>query len=94
MGLKYQQAKDVVTRDITGETLLVPVRGTMADMERIFLLNEVGAFIWRLLDGRTCLDAIQKMIINVYEVDEETAAADTRELITSLNAAGLIDEVS
>ena len=38
----YQHSPDVVARQILGETLLVPIRGELADLQRIFALNPAG----------------------------------------------------
>jgi hypothetical protein len=45
----YRKKKDLVTREIAGETLIVPTRGNLADMQRIFALNGVAGFIWQHL---------------------------------------------
>jgi hypothetical protein len=46
----YRKKKDLVTREIAGETLIVPTRGNLADMQRIFALDGVAAFIWQHLE--------------------------------------------
>jgi len=46
LGLRYRHSEDVVTRQIVGETLLVPIRGDLAGSQRLFALDAVGEFIW------------------------------------------------
>ena len=41
----YIREKDIISRDIAGETILVPIRGNLADMQCVFTLNPVGIFI-------------------------------------------------
>lgn len=41
----YRHSGDVVNRQILGDTLLVPVRGKLADLQRIFALNPVARHI-------------------------------------------------
>ena len=41
--------RSFVTREIGGETLIVPVTGHVMDLESIFVLNPVGSRIWELL---------------------------------------------
>ena len=86
----YTKRSDLVTRNISGETIIVPVEGHVGDMDSIFTLNEVGSTIWELLDGSTSLDNIVSAICDQYEVTPEESRRDVVELIDSLQAAGLI----
>ena len=38
---------------IAGETIVVPIRGQVGDLESIYNLNEVGSVIWEMTDGQT-----------------------------------------
>lgn len=86
----YKREESVVTREIIGETILVPIRGNLADMQRIFTLNEVGAYIWEKLDGKTKLDEIHKGLEETFEVENKRAKHDLDEFITDLLEAELI----
>jgi hypothetical protein len=89
-GLVYRQSPAVATREIAGEMFLVPVRGELAQLERLFALNAVGAFIWRELDGKRDLAAIQDDLVERFEVSEEEARRDLAEYVESLREASLI----
>ena len=82
--------KNLVTRSIGGETLIVPVRSGVADLECIYALNEVGSRIWELLDERTPVKKIVETICSEYDVTPEQAVRDISELLSSLEAAGLV----
>ena len=82
--------KNLVTRSIAGETLIVPVRTGIADLDYIYALNEVGSRVWELLDERRPVREIVAAISSEYEVTPEQAARDIGELLSSLEAAGLI----
>ena len=47
----YQQDPSIVSREIAGEVILVPIRNNVGDLESIYTLNETAARIWALLDG-------------------------------------------
>ena len=92
----FTKRSDLVTRNISGETIIVPVEGHVGDLDSIYTLNEAGSTIWALLDGQTSLDQIAAAISDQFEVTPERARRDVVELIDSLQAAGLIkmsDEV-
>ena len=81
--------EQVVSRTIVGETILVPIRGKLADLQRIFALDPVAEFIWRKLDGSATLGNIRDEIVDVFEVDDERAAADLLEFVDRLITEGL-----
>jgi len=89
----FKKRETIVSRFIAGETILVPIRGNLADMEKIFSLEQVGEFIWQQLDGKQDLSDICIRIADVFDVDQETAEADLDAFITELQAADLIVEV-
>ena len=88
----YRQRPDIVTREIIGETLLVPVRGEIANMQRIFSLSEVGAHIWKNLDGEHSEEAIADSVSQCFDIDQASATADCRQFIGELREANLLEE--
>jgi hypothetical protein len=86
----YKRDETVVTRDIVGEMILVPIRGKLADMQRIFTLNDVGAYIWSSLDGERSLGEICEDLRLDFDVKKEQAQRDMSEFIGELLEADLI----
>jgi hypothetical protein len=89
----YRPASDVVTRRVGDESVIVPVRSHVADLDAVITLNPVGARIWELLDGRRNLEAIAGTICEEYEVELETARADVDEFIRGLEETKLVERV-
>ena len=87
---KFCRDEAVVTRDIVGETILVPIRGKLADMQRIFTLNDVGAFVWANLDGERSLGEICEDLRTEFDVHKEQAEKDLGDFISDLLEAELI----
>ena len=46
----YCKAGDLVTRSIATETIIVPVRAHVVDLESIYSMDQVGSLIWQLID--------------------------------------------
>jgi hypothetical protein len=88
----YVKKNDCVTRQIAGETIIVPIRGQVGDLESIYLLNGVGTRTWELIDGRRGVAEIGGEISKEkeYEVPQEEASGDMADFLTSLEKAGLI----
>jgi hypothetical protein len=85
---------NLMTRNIAGETLIVPIRNRVGDLSSIYTLNEVGARVWQLVDAQTPVARIVQVITSEYEVSEEEAAADIVELLQDWEAAGLVRAVA
>ena len=81
---------DCVARDIAGETVIVPVRDNVGDLDSIYTLNDMGATIWRMIDGRTTVAEIVAAVCAAYDVAANEAAKDVADFLDSLEAAGLI----
>jgi len=90
LAARYTASADLVTRKVAGETLIVPIRGQVGDLEAIFTLNEVGSLIWSLLDGRHTGAEMAAAVADEYDVDPAAARADTLEFLRGLAEAGLI----
>lgn len=82
---------EFVAREIAGETIIVPIRGQVGDLEAIYNLNAAGSLIWELIDGQTAAGRIVDAVCAEFEVTPEKAREDTLELLGGLEAAGLIE---
>ena len=89
----FVASENIVTRKVAGETILVPISGNLANMQRLFTVNEIGELIWQQLDGKRTLDAIRQELMDAYEVDEVRLEADIREFIEKMYRDGLIEKV-
>jgi len=85
--------RSFVTRQIAGETLIMPVAGRVVDLESIFVLNEVASRIWQLVGSPTTADRIAEVVAREFDVSAERAAGDVAEFLGALDARGLIGHV-
>ena len=86
-GLKsvLSHSPSVVTRKTGSEYVLVPIANNIADMNSVFTLNETGAFIWELIDGKRDVKEIITELTKEYDIDITTAAADVMTFIEKMN---------
>jgi hypothetical protein len=89
----YKRNERIVSRKIADEILLVPVRGHLADMQRLFSLNPVAEHIWEQLDGEKSIEGIRCSVLDKYDVESDQADVDIAEFIDKLLDADLIVEV-
>lgn len=88
----YQRSDSLVTRDLAGEKIIVPVRGKVGDLNSIYTLNSVANSIWFLLDGQRTVDEIVKCLQGEYDVEPAILANDVCRLLEELNQEGLISK--
>jgi hypothetical protein len=86
----YNRDPNVVSREVAGERILVPIRKQTTGTAAIYVLNETGAHIWSLLDGHHSLAEIRDSLAAEYEVEPGTAQADLMEIVAQLQELGVI----
>lgn len=82
-------ATDIVQRTIAGEQILVPVRSGAAQIDFLFTSNDVGTFIFGLLDGRRDARTIARLLSEEFDIAEERAHADVLDFLEALCEARL-----
>ena len=87
---RCSRTEGVVVRSIAGETLLVPTSGELAQLQRLFVLDEVGEFVWEQLEETADLAAVVQRVTEEFDVSLEVAAADLDEFVAALTDAGLV----
>jgi len=93
-GKIFKKKNEIVSREIAGETILVPISGKLADMQRIFSLNPVAEYIWNRLNGERNLQEISDSILSVFDMEKEQVDADVQEFIAELLKEDLITGVN
>ena len=86
----FVKENDLVTRDVAGEKIIVPIKGHVGDLEGVFTLNELGVMIWQLINGQTTARELVEAVQNEYDVEAQEAEKDVVDFLRSLEDAGLI----
>lgn len=81
-----------VLRNVVDEFIVMPTGSNIAKFEGSVVLNEVSAFIYKQLENPMSRDDLLIAILNEYDVDEATAAADLDELLEKLSDMGVLEK--
>ncbi len=82
--------KELVKREVAGETILVPIGRTVYDSNGLFILNELGGFLWdRLAEAESEAELIQA-VLEAYEVTEDVAARDISRFLDKLREMDIL----
>ena len=85
---RYHKDPAMIFRQIGGESLLVPIFHHAANMDSIYVLNEVGSRIWELIDGEKPVREIRDIIVQEFEVTPQEAENDLLDFLQQLQAIG------
>ena len=78
-------------RDIAGDIVIVPVGETALSYNGMITTTATGAAIWQALETDCDRETIIRKLLDRFDVDYDTAAADTDEFITRLRSLGLLE---
>lgn len=81
---------DFVFRKIIEETILVPIHMDVAEMDCIYTLNEVGAFLWQQLETPLSFPQLQQSMLDEYDVVPTLLAADLKIFLDEMQTIGAI----
>ena len=87
------KAKDgFVLRNIVGEYVLMPTGDNINQFNGTVLFNEQAAFLWERLKNPVSRDDLLTALLDVYAVDESTAARDLDNVLEKMKTLSLIRE--
>ena len=81
---KYYRNPDFIFRNVAGEAVLIPLMKNVADLEAIFTLNEVGAFLWNHMEDPITLDSLKIILMDEFDVDLDVAEDDLCHFLSEL----------
>ena len=90
----YRRSTTVVSRRISGETLVVPIRGKVGDLASIYSFNEAGSVLWTALEQPRSLESLASALCQSFEVERDDARRDADAFVREMQAAGLLSAVS
>jgi hypothetical protein len=89
----YARNPDYIFRKIVDELVLVPVHRDLSDMDCIYTLNDVGAFVWQSLAKPLTRTGLQEAVLAEYQADPVVIAADLDAFLNEMTAIGAICKV-
>ena len=72
-------SNEYIIRDIAGEYIIVPVGQVALDFQGLITVNEIGVYIWELLQKKEIT-----FILNEYDVSQTVAKQDLIDFLNQL----------
>lgn len=88
--VRFQRTEAFVARAIAGETVLVPIRRQIGDLESIYTLNDVATFIWERLAAPITAAEIALALNDAFAGDPAEMRGDLDTFLAELLDLGAI----
>ena len=82
--LVLRKNKNMVTRVIDDETILLPIYKTSDEMNCIYTLNKVASRVWQMIDGRKTLGEIKNKILQEFDTTPDELGKEMRKFLKEL----------
>jgi Coenzyme PQQ synthesis protein D (PqqD) len=83
----------IVSREVAGETIVVPICRGVGDLDSVYTFNPVGRSLWRLLENSHSVEELANWVATHFEVDAKQALSDVQCYLAELQEIGLIRTV-
>lgn len=87
MVLRYQRSENVVSRELGGQAVLIPIEQQGVDVQRIYALNATAEEVWEVLAVPSTLEDIVAKMAEGYNASVDLIRND---LVALLNE--MVDE--
>ena len=79
----FKQQDGFVEQTVGGETILVPLVNSVAQMNEVITLNELGTFIYHLLEEKKTFSDLTEEILKTYNVNKTDAINDLNNFLSN-----------
>lgn len=83
--------KEMSLREIAGEHILIPMGQTAMEFSGLVNLNGSALLLWNRMQEECTEEDLRDLLLQEYEVDEETAMTDVRLFLDKLRREGILD---
>jgi hypothetical protein len=87
----FIRSKTVVSRNVAGETLIVPIRGKVGDLASIYSFNGTGSLIWQSLEAPKSLAELTAAVVREYAVESDQAERDVKQFLNDMSSVDLVE---
>ena len=91
---QYFRNEQFISRRIADEFLLIPVANQLNGDNWLFVLNEVGARIWELIDRDRSVQQIGQRLLEEFDTTPKQLEEDLLRLLDQLQELGAIEAVA
>lgn len=84
--------ENYILREVAGSNIVVPIGDAQMSFNGIMTLNDVGTFIWKILEKGADREEIIDRVFETYDVERKKAEQDIDRYLNKLRDKNLIEE--
>lgn len=90
---RIRSSRNVVSRVVADEALVVPIRGGAGDLDSIYTFNDSGTRLWAMLEEGRSAEELAEYLEASYGITAIQARTDADNFLAELGEEGLIEKV-
>jgi len=87
---RFEKNENFIVQELGNEYVLVPLHSQVGDMNHVFSLKGVGAFIWERISTELTVNEIVAMVEQEFDVNYDVAKHDVIEFLSTLAKNGIV----
>ncbi|HRG02846.1 MAG: PqqD family protein [Bacteroidia bacterium] len=80
----YKLKSRFVARKVGNEVVVVPLVNNVAQMERLYTLNETAGFLWENLNETATVESLKTALLENFDVEDSVAERDIQNFLENL----------
>lgn len=89
---RIRTSRNVVSRVVADEAVVIPIRGGAGDLDSIYTFNDAGTKLWGMLaEGRSAAE-LAEYLETSYGISADRARVDAENFVAELSGEGLIEQ--
>lgn len=89
---RIRSSRNVVSRVVADEALVVPIRGGAGDLDSIYTFNDAGTNLWGMLEEGRSAEELAEYLQARYGITADQARMDADNFLAELSGEGLIEQ--
>ena len=77
----YKLKSRFVARKVGNEVVVVPLVNNVAQMERLYTLNETAGFLWENLNETATVESLKTALLKNFDVEDSVAERDIQNFL-------------
>jgi len=92
--LRFVRNREVVTRQIEGELVIVPIRSGVGNLNSLYTLNQVGALLWDFMNESHTIREMVSRVCGEFEVTASQAQCDIQNFLAAMLEEKLVQPLT
>jgi hypothetical protein len=91
---RFVRNREVVSREIQGELVIVPIRSGVGDLNSLYTLNQVGSVLWDFMNEGHTIEEMVSRVCDEFEVSAIEALGDIENFLGAMLEERLVQPLA